>query len=138
MPLPEGYNRTGIIPGVDGAPPLPPDVPPVDPVPGPNNRTVTFLAGEPALAGLVSHVRNVVIKVTHPTSVLAVNGVITGTDHKDKPLTENWAVAEGGSERVFVGTSKFKSVASVTAKSVVNATSNRIAISHGDVYEVLV
>lgn len=101
---------------------------------GPNATTITpTLDGALAVlgVGVPDFTRNVVVTVTHASSVVAENGVITGTDINDKVITEAWSVTATGTSKVFTGLKAFKRVTSVTIVSASNATTNTNIIGTG-------
>jgi hypothetical protein len=58
--------------------------------------------------------RNVVVTVTHATSIVAISGVITGTDVYGVKITENWNVTATGTSKTYVSARAFKRVTSIT------------------------
>lgn len=74
--------------------------------------------------------RNVVITVTHATSVVAMSGTITGKRF-GKTLTEAWSVTAGSTSKVFTGTKAFDFVSSITETVVADASANTIISGTG-------
>ena len=85
-----------------------------------------------ALAGVADFARNVVVTVTHGSSVVAMSGVITGTDVHGNGITEAWAVTATGTSKVFTGLKAFKTVTSITEVVVADASGNSIISGSGD------
>lgn len=86
-----------------------------------------------SLAGANAHPRNVVITVTHGSSVVAMSGVITGTDIYDQPQTEAWSVTATGTTKTFTGKKAFKTVTSITEVVAADASANTIIAGSGTV-----
>lgn len=84
-----------------------------------------------ALAGVNAHPRNVVIVVTHGSSVVAMSGVITGTGIDGQPMTEAWSVTATGTTKTFTGKKAFKTVTSITEVIVADASANSIVSGSG-------
>lgn len=77
--------------------------------------------------------RNVVITVTHASSVVAMSGTITGTDQYGKTITEAWSVTATGTSKTFTGKKAFKTVTSITETVAADASANSIVSGNGDV-----
>jgi len=75
--------------------------------------------------------RNVVITVTHGSSVVAMNGVITGTDQYGKVITETWSVTAGTTSKTYTGAVAFKTVTGITEIVVADASANSIIVGDG-------
>jgi hypothetical protein len=75
--------------------------------------------------------RNVVVTVDHASSVVACNGVITGTDVKNNPITEAWSVTAGTTQKVFTGVRAFKTITQISVTAAGNATTNTIDVGTG-------
>ena len=102
---------------------------------GPNATTSTpTLVGALVTSGvgISTYARNVVITVTHSSSVVAMSGVITGTDVHGNVITEAWSVTATGTSKVYTGTKAFKTVTSVTLVAATDASANSIIIGTGD------
>lgn len=84
-----------------------------------------------ALAGVNDYARNVVIVVTHASSVVAMSGVITGTDVYGNALTEAWAVTATGTTKTFTGKKAFKTVTDITEVVAADASANSIIAGNG-------
>jgi len=84
------------------------------------------------VATVLSPCRNVVITVTHDTSVVAMSGVITGTDINGKPITEAWSVTATGTSKTFTGAKAFKTVTSITEVVVADASANTVKAGSGN------
>ena len=83
------------------------------------------------LAGVADFARNVVITVTHGSSVVAMSGTITGTDIYGKTITEAWSVTAGTTSKVFTGNKAFKTVTSITETVAADASANTIIAGTG-------
>ena len=86
-----------------------------------------------ALAGKNVHARNVVITVTHATSVVAMSGTITGTGIDGKNLSEDWSVTATTTSKTFTGKKAFKTVTSITETIAASAAANTIIAGDGAV-----
>jgi hypothetical protein len=93
------------------------------------------LGGSLASGGVVTftYPRNVVITVTHATAVVAMSGVITGTDIAGKPMTEAWSVTATGVSKTFTGKKAFKTISSITEVVAADASANSIIAGSGNV-----
>lgn len=76
--------------------------------------------------------RNVVITVTHGSSVVAMSGTITGT-RMGRTLTEAWSVTATGTTKTFTGAKAFDTVTSITEVIAANASTNTIIMGTGKV-----
>lgn len=83
--------------------------------------------------GIADMARNVVITVTHATAVVAMSGVITGTDMYGYPITEAWAVTATGTSKTFTGAKAFKRITSITEVVAADASANSIVTGDGKV-----
>lgn len=81
--------------------------------------------------GISGHSRNVVIVVTHATSVVAMSGTIYGTDIYGKAITEAWSVTATGTTKTFTGKKGFKTVTRITETVAANASANSIIAGQG-------
>ena len=77
--------------------------------------------------------RNVVITVTHSSSVVAMSGTITGTDEYGHTITEAWAVTATGTSKTFTGKKAFKTVTGITEVVAGDASANTIIAGNGKV-----
>lgn len=106
---------------------------------GPNTQTFEF--GPSPLTGFngtlstgyVDFPRNVVITVTHGSSVVAESGVITGIDQYGQALTEAWSVTAGGTSKTFTGKKAFARVTSITVTAVSDASANSNVLGTGNI-----
>ncbi len=78
--------------------------------------------------------RNVVITVTHATSVVAMSGVITGTDVNGNVITEAWSVTATGTTKTFTGAKAFATITSITEVIAADASTNTIIAGDGKVF----
>lgn len=85
------------------------------------------------LAGVADYARNVVITVTHASAVVAMSGVIYGTDINGNSISEAWSVTAGGTSKVFTGAKAFKTVTRITETVAANASTNTIVAGTGNV-----
>ena len=111
------------------------------PVAGPGAAgTNTYLPGAAEMdgalgaTGIFAQPRNVVITVTHASSVVAVSGVITGKDQYGKTITEAWSVTATGTTKTFTGAVAFKSITSITVVATGSAAADSITIGMGKVF----
>ena len=113
---------------------------------GPNTTTisVTRTGGAGIVAGNFSFdgtlalgspdfPRNVVITVTHGSSVVAESGVISGVDVYGKNISEAWSVTAGTTSKTFTGKKSFARVDSVTITAASDASANTNVIGNGTV-----
>lgn len=83
--------------------------------------------------GTLDAARNVVIVVTHGSAVVAMGGVITGTDKYGKTITEAWSVSAGTTSKTFTGKKAFKTITSITETVAADASANTIISGSGSV-----
>lgn len=104
---------------------------------GTTNQTI---GGALASGGVATmdYARNVVITVTHGSAVVAMSGVITGTDRFGRTITEDWSVTAGGTSKVFTGKKGFKTVTGITEVVAADASANTIISGTGKVFGLLV
>lgn len=113
-------------------------------VAGPNTTTITYyrtgytgggnVVFDGSLAsGVLDYSRNVVITVTHATSVVAVNGVISGVDIYGKNLTEAWSVTATGTSKTFTGKKAFARVDTITVVAASDASTDSVVMGTGNV-----
>lgn len=77
--------------------------------------------------------RNVVVTVTHASSVVASNGVITGVDVYNQALTETWSVTATGTTKTYTGKCAFLRVDTVTVIAATDSSANTVKIGTGQV-----
>jgi hypothetical protein len=102
---------------------------------GAAGTTLQTIGGSLASGGVatLSPARNVVITVTHGSSVVAMSGTITGTDAYGNGMTEAWSVTAGGTTKTFTGKKAFKTVTSITEVVAADASTNTIISGSGTV-----
>ena len=102
-------------------------------VAGTTNMT---LGGSLASGGVatLSPARNVVITVTHGTSIVAMNGVITGKDLYGRVITEAWSVTATGTSKTYTSARAFSSVTQITEVIAATAAANTIIVGTGKVF----
>lgn len=103
---------------------------------GPDTETLTpTLVGAFVTGGVafLTPVRNVIVTVTHGSSIVACNGVITGTDFYDNVVTNTWSVTATGTSKTSATAQCFKTVTGVTLIAAADASANSIIIGDGDV-----
>lgn len=76
--------------------------------------------------------RNVVITVTHSSSVVAMSGTITGKRF-GRAVTEAWSVSAGTTSKTFTGAVAFDTVTSITEVVAANASANTVIMGTGKV-----
>ncbi len=106
--------------------------------------TVTYVSTKSGLVGTAfdgviatgepDFARNVVCTITHASAVVALSGVITGIDLRNKQVTEAWSVTAGTTSKTYTGVKAFKSVLSITVVSAADASGNTIDIGTGEVF----
>lgn len=79
-----------------------------------------------------AHARNVVITVTHGSSIVAMSGTITGT-RLGYAVTEAWSVTATGTSKTFTGKKAFDTVTSITETIAATAAANTIIAGNGKV-----
>lgn len=84
--------------------------------------------------GTADFAKNVVIVVTHGSSVVAMSGVITGTDINGNVQTEAWSVTAGTTSKTFTGKKAFKTITSITETVAADASANSIIAGTGLVF----
>lgn len=91
------------------------------------------LGGSKTVGGIgePNYSRNVVITVTHGAAVIAMSGIISGTDAGGKPLQEAWAVTAGGVTKTFTGKKAFTTVSSISETIAADASTNTIIAGTG-------
>lgn len=78
--------------------------------------------------------RNVVITVTHASSIVAMSGVISGYDQYGTLITEAWAVTATGTSKTFTGKKAFLTVISISEVTAADASGNSIISGSGTVF----
>lgn len=101
---------------------------------GAAGTTFMTLGGSLASGGVARLLpaRNVVITVTHASSVVAMSGTITGTKGR-QTITEAWSVTATGTTKTFTGKKAFDTVTSITETIAADASANTIIAGSGDV-----
>lgn len=91
------------------------------------------LGGSLAVAGVGvnAHARNTVITVTHGSAVIALSGVITGTNVYGKTITEAWSVTAGTTSKTFTGAKAFATITSITEVNAVDASGDTVIAGSG-------
>lgn len=91
------------------------------------------LGGSKTVGGVGQPVygRNVVITVTHASAVVAMSGIISGTDAAGKPIQEAWAVTAGTASKTFTGKKAFFTISSITETIAADASTNTIVAGTG-------
>lgn len=84
------------------------------------------------LTGRQLYGRNVVITVTHASSVVAMSGTITGK-RLGRTVTEAWSVTATGTSKTFTGAVAFDTVSSITETVAADASANTIIAGTGKV-----
>ena len=74
--------------------------------------------------------RNVVITVTHASSVVAMSGTITGTRY-GRSITEAWSVTATGTSKTFTGAVAFNTITAITEVIAADASTNTIVAGDG-------
>lgn len=78
------------------------------------------------------YTKNVVIVVTHASAVVAMNGIITGTDMFGNVITEAWAVTAGTTSKTATGAKAFATVTGITEIVAADASANSIISGSGE------
>lgn len=75
--------------------------------------------------------RNVVITVTHASAVVALSGVVSGTNQYGKPITETWSVTAGTTSKTYTGAKAFATVTSITEVNAADASGDTVIAGSG-------
>jgi hypothetical protein len=106
-------------------------------VAGPNTTTSTVgrasFDGALGTAGAPDYARNVVVTVTHATSVVALSGIISGVDVYGRPITETWSVTATGTTKTYTGAKAFGRVDSITITAAADASADTVKLGTGAV-----
>lgn len=103
----------------------------------PNAATITYAAGAALLdgtlgaTGIVPTPRNLVVTVTHGSSVVAMTTVVTGYDRYGRVVTETFATAATGTTQTTTGAISFAKVTSVAITAAADATANTWKLGTG-------
>lgn len=102
---------------------------------GTTNQTI---GGAYASAGVATLPvpRSVVIKVTHASAIVAMNGTITGTDAQGSVISEDWAVTATGTSKSYETAKLFKTVTKITETVAADASANTIISGEGTVLQL--
>ena len=84
-------------------------------------------------ASLGPYARNFIITVTHASSIVAMNVIVTGEDMFGNVITETWAVTATGTSKLSTGLKAFAVVTSITEVIAADASTNTIISGTGDV-----
>src|SRR6266568_4545350 len=108
---------------------------------GPNTQTrVMTLAGTLVSGGIGTLLplygpwtgsRTVAVNVTHATSIVAVNGVITGIDVYGRVIVENWTITATGTAKTYNTLKAFKYITSITETAAADASADTIQVGDG-------
>lgn len=107
----------------------------------PNNSTVTSTrsgntdwdGATYGATGLPDFPRNVVVTVTHASSIVAADGTISGIDQYGRTITETWSVTATGTSKTYVSKTAFYRVDSITIHSASDASANTLKLGMGSV-----
>ena len=83
--------------------------------------------------GVFTGGRNVVVTVTHGAAIIAVSGVVTGTDVYGVVRTEAWTITAGGTSKTYATKTAFKRVTAITLTNAADASTDTITVGDGDV-----
>jgi hypothetical protein len=83
--------------------------------------------------GIPSISRNVVITITHATSIVAENGVVTGLDINGNAVTEAWSITATGTSKTWTGAKAFSRITSITRINAADASTNTLVAGSGKV-----
>lgn len=75
--------------------------------------------------------RTVQVNVTHATSIVACNGVITGIDIYGRVIVENWTITATGTTKTYATLKAFKYITSITETAAADASANTIQAGDG-------
>lgn len=105
------------------------------------NWWVTSIAGKAAAGSraltlahtTVATPRNIVVNVTHSTSIVACSFVAVGTDVHGFAVSETFTITATGTDKTATGKVAFAAVTSITETVAANASTNTIIVGTGDV-----
>ncbi|MDY7023339.1 MAG: hypothetical protein SWJ54_18645 [Cyanobacteriota bacterium] len=83
--------------------------------------------------GVISTARNISVNVTHSSSIVAVDVLVTGTDVYGSVLSELISVTATGTDKTVAGKKAFKTVTSIDITSDSDSTSNTVNVGTGTV-----
>lgn len=83
--------------------------------------------------GVIATPRNVTAAATHATAVLAMTLLVTGKDENGIVLSEELAIAAGGTSQTAAGKKAFKELTSIKITAAGDATTNTLNMGFGDV-----
>lgn len=81
-----------------------------------------------------SYARNLIILVTHSSSIVAMSGVIAGTNKYGNVITEAWTVAATGTSTPYTSLKAFYTVTSITETILADASANTIIVGSGKAF----
>jgi hypothetical protein len=115
----------------------------VDAEAGPNTTTITYQSTKVSLGGtdfdgviptgVPDFPRNVVVTVSHGSSVVALSGTITGWRNGAR-VTEAWSVTAGGTSKTFTGAKAYDMVESITVVAAADASADTVDVGTGNVF----
>lgn len=77
--------------------------------------------------------RNVVVTVTHASSIVATNVTVRGTDMYGNVISELLAITATGTNKTAAGKKAFKSVTSIAIQAAADSSANTVNVGFGDV-----
>jgi len=107
----------------------------------PNNATKTYTFPASAVSptdgtynsGVADVGRNVVVNVTHATSIVALTVTVTGTDVWGKTMSELFTITATGTTKTVNGKKAFKTITSIAITSAGDSTTDTANVGFGDV-----
>ncbi len=106
----------------------------------PNANTLTFTVATATSSSIIgtnstwviATPRNLTLKVTHGSSIVAMTAVVTGTDLYGDVMSELFTITATGTSKTATGKKAFATVTSVAVTSASNAEANTWNIGHAD------
>lgn len=110
-------------------------------LPNANTITYTFTGIAQAVSpidgtlstGLADGPRNLVLVVTHASSIVAMTALVTGKDQYGQTMSELFTITATGTSKTANGLKAFKSITTVALTSASNATANTAGLGFGNV-----
>ena len=104
-----------------------------------NTNTITLARGAAwdgtiGAAGKPDFARNVVVTVTHATSVVAMTVVVAGVDIWGNAITESISIAATGTTQTGTGLKAFYRIDSIAMTATGNAEANTLTLGTGQVF----
>lgn len=105
----------------------------------PNASSASYSPGDSDWDGAVStgipdFPRCIQVNITHGSSIVACNGVVSGYDINDKAITDTWAVTATGTTKTATTNKAFKRVTSISVIAATDASLNTMKAGVSDTF----